>query len=62
MWNQQKSSTEIYLMDFKKQYIIQAISVAANNLRLSSDKIETVAILKEHFERCENLENEIKKI
>ena len=62
MWNQQESSTEIYLMDFKKQYIIQAISVAANNLRLSSDKIETVAILKEHFERSEQLENDIKKM
>lgn len=49
-------------MDFKKQYIIQAISVAANNLRLSSDKIETVAILKEHFEKCEQFEAEIKKM
>lgn len=49
-------------MDFKKQYIIQAISVASNNLRLSSDKIETVAILKEHFEKCEQFENEIKKM
>ena len=48
-------------MDFKKQYIIQAISVASNNLRLSSDKIETVAILKEHFEKCEQFENQIKK-
>ncbi len=49
-------------MDFRKQYIIQAISVASNNLRLSSDKIETVAILKEHFEKCEQFENEIKKM
>ncbi|MCK5458098.1 MAG: hypothetical protein KAI45_13300, partial [Melioribacteraceae bacterium] len=43
-------------------YIIQAISVASNNLRLSSDKIETVAILKEHFEKCEQFENQIKKM
>jgi hypothetical protein len=49
-------------MDFKKQYIIQAISVASNNLRLSSDKIETVAILKEHFEKCKELESEIQKM
>jgi len=49
-------------MDFKKQYIIQAVSVASNNLRLSSDKIETVAILKEHLENCEQLENEIKRM
>jgi hypothetical protein len=49
-------------MEFIKQYIIQAISVAANNLRLSSDKIETVAILKEHFEKCEQFENEIQKM
>jgi hypothetical protein len=49
-------------MDFKKQYIVQAISVASNNLRLSSDKIETVAILKEHFEKCNELENEIQKM
>ena len=49
-------------MDFTKQYIVQAISVAANNLRLSSDKIETVAILKEHFEKCEQFENEIQKM
>lgn len=49
-------------MDIKKQYIIQAISVASNNLRLSSDKIETVAILREHFEKCIEFENEIKKM
>lgn len=49
-------------MDFKKQYIIQAISVASNNLRLSSDKIETVAILREHFKKCNQFENEIKKM
>ncbi|MCF6271229.1 MAG: hypothetical protein L3J41_16070 [Melioribacteraceae bacterium] len=49
-------------MDFKKQYIIQAISVASNNLRLSSDKIETVAILREYCEKCNNFEDEIKKM
>ncbi|MDP3683181.1 MAG: hypothetical protein Q8S01_04540, partial [Ignavibacteria bacterium] len=34
-------------MDLKKQYIIQTISVAANNLRLSSEKIEVLGLLKE---------------
>lgn len=49
-------------MDFNKQYIIQAISVASNNLRLSSDKIETVAILREHLQHSENLEETIRKM
>jgi hypothetical protein len=49
-------------MDFSKQYIVQAISVASNNLRLSSDKIETVAILREHILLCENLEDDIRKM
>ncbi len=49
-------------MDFEKQYIIQAISVASNNLRLSSDKIETVAILKEYFEKCNQLKDVIGKM
>ena len=34
-------------MDFAKQYIIQTISAAANNLRLSTEKIEVVALLRE---------------
>ncbi len=46
-------------MDFSKQYILQAISIASNNLRLSSDKIETVAILRDHIQHCERLENDI---
>ena len=49
-------------MDFNKQYIIQAISVASNNLRLSSDKIETVAILRDHLQHSEKLEDTIKKM
>ncbi len=49
-------------MDFSKQYILQAISVASNNLRLSSDKIETVAILRDHIQHCEKLENDILKM
>jgi hypothetical protein len=49
-------------MVFNKQYIIQAISVASNNLRLSSDKIETVAILRDHLQHSENLEETIRKM
>jgi len=49
-------------MNFSKQYIIQAISVASNNLRLSSDRIEAVAILREHILLCENLEENIRKM
>ncbi len=47
-------------MDFAKQYIIQCIVAAANNLRLSSEKIETVAILKERLSDAESLAEEIK--
>ena len=48
-------------MDNTNEYIVQAISVAANNLRLSSEKIETVTILKEHLTKCENLDEEVVK-
>jgi hypothetical protein len=47
-------------LDFAKQYIIQCITAAANNLRLSSEKIETVAILRERIESAVNLSDEIK--
>lgn len=47
-------------MDFSKQYIIQSITTAANNLRLSSEKIETVAILKERLSKSSNITEEIK--
>ena len=46
-------------MNLVKQYIIQAIVTASNNLRLSSEKIETVAILREHLSKCSNIDNEI---
>lgn len=47
-------------MDLTKQYIIQCIVAAANNLRLSSEKIETVAIIREKLSNCESLSDEIK--
>ncbi len=48
-------------MDLTKQYIIQSLVSAANNLRLSSEKIETVAIIKERLAISENLSEELKK-
>lgn len=42
-------------MEINKQYIVQCITCAANNLRLSSEKIEVVAILKEHISQTEDM-------
>ncbi len=47
-------------MDLAKQYIIQCIVAAANNLRLSSEKIETVAIIRERFNSTNDLTEEVK--
>lgn len=46
-------------MDLEKQYIIQCIAVAANNLRLSSEKIEVVGLLKETLLTANDLEDVI---
>ena len=48
-------------MELAKQYIIQCIVAAANNLRLSSEKIETVAIIRERLDSTADLGEEIKK-
>jgi hypothetical protein len=47
-------------LDIAKQYIVQCINTAANNLRLSSEKIETVAIIRERLNSAENLFEELK--
>jgi hypothetical protein len=47
-------------LDLAKQYLSQCLVAAANNLRLSSEKIETVAILRERLTSSENLTEEIK--
>lgn len=47
-------------LELAKQYIIQCIISAANNLRLSSEKIEAVALLRERLNKSENLSEEIK--
>lgn len=52
-------------MDLVKQYIVQCIVTAANNLRLSPEKIEVVALLREEITHAEDLEKlilEMKKV
>jgi hypothetical protein len=49
-------------MDYIKQYIIQAITIAVNNLRLDSAKIEAVTIIKNHLRNCNDLLNEITRM
>lgn len=50
------------MMDYVKEYIKQAISIAANNLRLSSGKIETVTILKDHLGKSDDLAVEVARM
>jgi len=47
-------------MDLIKQYIIQSLSAASNNLRLSTEKIEVVALLREVIVRSNDLHSDIK--
>jgi len=49
-------------MDFTKQYLVQCLTSAANNLRLSTEKIEVVALLREDINKCDNLEIEISEM
>jgi hypothetical protein len=49
-------------MDLIKQYITQSISAASNNLRLSTQKIEVVALLRDTISRSADLENDIKEM
>lgn len=49
-------------MDLIKQYIIQTVTSATNSLRLSTQKIEVVGLLKELISRSDDLENDIKKM
>jgi hypothetical protein len=50
------------MINFIQEYIKQAISIAANNLRLSSEKIETVAILKDHISKSNDLAGELTRM
>jgi hypothetical protein len=52
-------------MDLIKQYIVQCIVTAANNLRLSTEKIEVVSLLREEITGTNDLEKlilEMKKV
>ncbi len=49
-------------MNLIKQYIVQSIGSAANSLRLSTQKIEVVGLLKELISKSEDLETDIKKM
>lgn len=52
-------------MELIKQYIIQSISAASNNLRLSTEKIEVVALLREAITKSDDLKidlAEMKKV
>ncbi len=42
-------------MNLEKQYIVQCLIIAANNLRLSSEKIEVVALIKDKIQNSEDL-------
>ncbi|MFH1197603.1 MAG: hypothetical protein V1720_18030 [bacterium] len=49
-------------MDIIKQYLVQCIITAANSLRLSSEKIEVVALLKESIAKAENTSEHIRSM
>ncbi len=49
-------------MNLIKQYLVQSITNAANSLRLSTQKIEVVGLLKEVISRSNDIENDIKKM
>jgi hypothetical protein len=49
-------------MDFIKQYIIQSITAASNNLRLNTQKIEVVALLRELISKSPDLEKDIREM
>lgn len=46
-------------MDLVKQYIVQCIIQSSNNLRLNTEKIEVVSLLRELVVNSKNLENDI---
>lgn len=47
------------MKEFNKEYLIQVITVSSNNLRLNSDKMESVALLKEFLRNSNDIENSI---
>lgn len=49
-------------MDLIQQYIVQCIITAANNLRLNTEKIEVVALIREKICQSEDLEADIRSM
>ena len=49
-------------MDLVKQYIIQSLIAASNNLRLNSKQIEVVALLREAIQNSDDITNDILKM
>ncbi|MGE5432599.1 MAG: hypothetical protein ACM3QX_16065 [Syntrophomonadaceae bacterium] len=49
-------------MDLIQQYIVQCIISAANNLRLNTEKIEVVALIRENICQSKDLEADIQKM
>jgi len=47
-------------MDLDRQYLAQVVSITTNNLRLSSEKIEVVGLMREAFLNCPSLEEYLK--
>jgi hypothetical protein len=47
-------------MDIVKQYLVQCISTAANNLRLNSQKIEIVSMLRDIIVKSNDLDDDIR--
>jgi len=46
-------------VDLVKQYIIQSLTAASNNLRLNSQQIEVVALLREAIQNSDDIANDI---
>jgi hypothetical protein len=49
-------------MDIVKQYLVQCISTAANNLRLNSQKIEIVSMLRDIIVKSNDLDGDIRSM
>jgi hypothetical protein len=47
-------------MDLDRQYLAQVVSITTNSLRLSSEKIEVVGLMREAFLNCPSLEEYLK--
>ncbi len=49
-------------MDLVKQYVVQSITTASSNMRLSNQRIEVIAMLKDVILRSNNLQNDLNQM